>query len=36
LIVAGLIASWRVTVAVLLVTLAMVFLALNLRELRRT
>ena len=36
LVVAGLIASWRVTVAVLLVALATVFLVLNLREIRRT
>jgi hypothetical protein len=36
LIVAGLIASWQVTVVVLLLTLATVFLVLNLRELRRT
>lgn len=36
LIVAGLIASWRTTVAVLLIALAVVFLVLNLRELRRT
>jgi hypothetical protein len=36
LIVAGLIASWRTTVAVLLIILATVFLVLNLRELRRT
>jgi hypothetical protein len=36
LIVAGLIASWQVTLVVLLLTLATVFLVLNLRELRRT
>jgi hypothetical protein len=36
LVVAGLIASWRITVAVLLIALATVFLVLNLRELRRT
>jgi hypothetical protein len=36
LVVAGLIASWRVTVALLLSTLALVFLVLNLREIRRT
>jgi threonine/homoserine efflux transporter RhtA len=36
LVVAGLIASWRLTVVVLLLTLAGVFLFLNLRELRRT
>ncbi|HSP28466.1 MAG TPA: hypothetical protein VLN74_07950, partial [Ilumatobacteraceae bacterium] len=36
LIVAGLIASWRTTVAVLLIALATGFLVLNLRELRRT
>jgi hypothetical protein len=36
LITAGLIASWRVTVTVLLVALATAFLVLNLRELRRT
>ncbi len=35
-IVAGLIASWQVTVVVLLASLAVVFLFLNLRELRRT
>jgi hypothetical protein len=35
-IVAGLIASWQVTVVVLLASLALVFLFLNLRELRRT
>jgi hypothetical protein len=36
LVTAGLIASWRATVAVLLVALATAFLVLNLRELRRT
>ncbi len=36
LVTAGLIASWRVTLAVLLVALAIAFLVLNLRELRRT
>jgi hypothetical protein len=36
LVVAGLIASWRLTVVVLLLALAGVFLFLNLRELRRT
>jgi hypothetical protein len=35
-IVAGLIASWQVTVVVLLASLTVVFLFLNLRELRRT
>jgi hypothetical protein len=36
LIVAGLIASWRATLAILLIALALVFLVLNLRELRRS
>jgi Ca2+/Na+ antiporter len=36
IIVAGLIASWQITVVVLLGSLAVVFLFLNLRELRRT
>jgi hypothetical protein len=36
LVTAGLIASWRATIAVLLVALATAFLVLNLRELRRT
>ncbi len=35
-IVAGLIASWQATMVVLLGSLAVVFLVLNLRELRRT
>jgi hypothetical protein len=36
LVTAALIASWRLTVAVLLIALAIAFLVLNLRELRRT
>lgn len=36
LVIAALIASWRATVAVLLVAVAVAFLVLNLRELRRT
>ncbi len=36
LVLAGLIASWQTTVVLLLVSLAVVFLFLNLRELRRT